>query len=103
MTGPKSEADELIDIASNHETLPSAEHMDHLHQGVLRRAALGGAVAGALLTKGTTAGAVGLGQLAAYLAVGAVAGGIALSVEAGFPYFGPNPGLRGQPGCPQGL
>ena len=56
--------------------------MDHLQQGVLRRAALGGAVAGALLTKGATAGAVGLGQLAAYLAVGAVAGGIALSWKA---------------------
>jgi hypothetical protein len=83
MTGLKPHARELIDAASRHEALPSAERMARVRAGVLRRAAMGGIAVSAGSTslwagaaaKVTAWGSGGFAQIAAYVAVGAIAGG----------------------------
>lgn len=84
MIRSKIDAQDLIDAVSRYEALPSAERMANVRSAVLRRALVGGVATAAgstsLLAKATALGATTAGHIAAYVAVGALAGGAVVGV-----------------------
>jgi hypothetical protein len=84
MIKSKIDAQDLIDVVSRYEALPSRERMANVRSAVLRRALVGGVATAAgstsLLAKATALGATTAGHIAAYVAVGALAGGTVVGV-----------------------